>query len=291
MNNLAVIIPTFNRKKHICNLLENLQDQKQLDFQMQIFVIVDGSTDGTIEEINHRFPTTIIIQGDGNWWWTKSINAGLKSALKKNFTCFLLMNDDTLIQDNFIKNYTDQYSSTNCDILGAICITNSTPHKIFFSGLKSVNFTIAKWQRYHKFMTPLNDSIKGVNQSVCIPGRGMLFEKSVLNKIGFFKEEIFPQYFADYDFSYQAYTCGLATKITWDFPIYSYIDLTGKGSKTNSNFWRFLLGFFNPMGTNSYKKIYKFYSLHGGKLYILGIGLHIMRLIAAYTVQKIKKSI
>ena len=53
MKRIAIVIPTFNRKKEICDLLDQLLVQKknlELEgIQILIIVVVDGSTDGTLD--------------------------------------------------------------------------------------------------------------------------------------------------------------------------------------------------------------------------------------------------
>ena len=78
---LCIIIPTFNRKKQLSVLLHQFKQQKSNGIRFNIVVVVDGSTDGTIELLESEFPEVIIVKGSGNWWFTRSLNEGCKYAV------------------------------------------------------------------------------------------------------------------------------------------------------------------------------------------------------------------
>ena len=59
MHKISIVIPTYNRKKQLKYLLNNLIKQKQ--FIEEIIVVDDGSTDGTFDEIKSLFNPLIRI--------------------------------------------------------------------------------------------------------------------------------------------------------------------------------------------------------------------------------------
>ena len=71
-----------NRKEYTHQCLLSIYKQTNKNFI--VIVIDDGSTDGTGEMITNEFPEVILLKGDGNLWWTKAINLGIKHALKYN---------------------------------------------------------------------------------------------------------------------------------------------------------------------------------------------------------------
>lgn len=289
MAKLGIIIPTFNRSKYLEKLLINFKKQENCINEIEIFVVVDGSTDDTIPLLAKYFPDVHIVFGDGNWWWTKSINEGLKLAIFKGCTKFLLMNDDTFIDNNFLNIILTQYDLNGRGVLGAISITSQEPFNIFYSGIKEVNWITAKFTRYHSFSHIYSKEVKGVYKTLFIPGRGMLFDKEVIDKIGFFRDNLFPQYFADFDFTYSANKAGFSTNITWDVPIFSHVELTAKGSKTNSNFNQFIKSFFKTMSSNSINGNYRFYREHAGNYFFIGFMMHYFRIIVSFLISKFRK--
>ena len=137
---LCIVIPTFNRKEQLFQLLSQLQKQKLSNVHFGIVVVVDGSTDGTTEMLRSDFPTVSVVQGDGNWWFTRSMNEGCKYAIDQlNATLILTSNDDLVLPDdhylqNILKNYTD--CGGNC-VIGSAAYSLTKPRMITFSGLVS----------------------------------------------------------------------------------------------------------------------------------------------------------
>src|SRR5580698_9586336 len=107
---IGAIIPTFNRAGSLRNILTCLKEQVFHDHTVSLPVsplpvslppvsilpiaVVDGSTDGTLEMLAREFPDTAIVHGDGNWWYTRSINEGIKKARQLDCNFILTLNDD-----------------------------------------------------------------------------------------------------------------------------------------------------------------------------------------------------
>lgn len=68
---IYVILAVYNRRKVTEQCLKNLLNQTYKAFE--IIVFDDGSTDGTFEMIKKKYPEIILLKGDGNYWWSKSI--------------------------------------------------------------------------------------------------------------------------------------------------------------------------------------------------------------------------
>lgn len=69
MIKISVTIPTFNRKDYLKILLFQLENQKlNVNINLNIIVVNDGSTDGTSEMLTKELPHVTMILGNGNWW-------------------------------------------------------------------------------------------------------------------------------------------------------------------------------------------------------------------------------
>lgn len=129
---IAFIIATYNR----ANLLSKILSQIKFlivpeNVSIKVIVINDGCTDQTNEIIRNKFPETIVINGNGNWWWTKSMNEGFKKAceLKQNYV--LILNDDIEIKPDYLSILLADYSTLPVNtILGSASISINLPHKI-----------------------------------------------------------------------------------------------------------------------------------------------------------------
>tara|TARA_R110002020_G_scaffold434476_2_gene644599 strand:- start:8479 stop:9339 length:861 start_codon:yes stop_codon:yes gene_type:complete len=281
MKKLAVIIPTFNRKNHLANLLNTLGVER-LNNNIVLIVVNDGSSDGTNELLLSSYPEVVIVQGTGDWWWTRSINEGLRKAISLDCNTFLLMNDDTFVKSSFLENAINQFENLKSSVLGFISITAQKPERIFFSGIKKSNLIFAKFYRYHSYLASLDKNINGQHISDFLPGRGMMFSDSLLKEIGYFDQEKLPQYFADFDFSQRALRAGYNVVISWDLHIYAHIALTAKGNRSNTNFINLLKSFSKANTPNNYKSTWYFYKNHLKAAAHIAFVFHYTRVILSY---------
>ena len=269
MKNLAIIIPTFNRKLYLFNLLNEITSMIHSNFCVDIIVVVDGSKDGTIEMISENFDQVHIVKGTGNWWYTKSINKGLEYAFKFDIDYILTLNDDILLKENFFEElYKAILKSPEKSIIGASSITKTQPEKILSLGVKKIIVWRYKLLPYHNIFTIKKDisCLEGLHQSEVLPGRGMLFPTEIAKRINGFDEK-FPQYHSDYDFSLRAKKKGYKLYVCWDLIVYSFIEETGQGtSYLKSSFKSFLKGFITKHSRTNLKDNARYLYRHGYKL-------------------------
>ncbi len=259
----AAVIPTYNRKYYLKRLLELLKGQVIHDVDLSIVVVVDGSTDGTLEMLKTQFPDIDVVRGDGNWWWTKSVNEGIKFAIKNDAETILLMNDDTEIDRQYVSTLLKASQQHPDAIIGSLNLSVEKPHKIYFSGVKKIIWWKAKSVRYHKIFDLYKKNLTGLHKSVLLMGRGMFIPVSIFKKIGYFDEKAFPQYKADLDFVLTANENNIKTYISWDSIVYSHLELTGKGATyTNQNFLEFLGSFFKENTYTNLKHSFRYYKKH-----------------------------
>ncbi len=285
---LYIIIPVFNRKDITLNCLKLLHNQTYQNFET--IVVDDGSTDGTEEAIRESYPKTVVIRGNGNWWWTKSVNEGCKYALASHAFGILLMNDDIEFKKNYLQELINCIAHYPNSIIGSLSLTVEKPHKIFFSGIKKRNVFTAKISKYHKqFSLYEPDKITGIHSTEVLPGRGVYIPAIVFDKIGFLNEDKMPQYYSDFDFTNRAKRIGFNVLINWDLIVYSYWKETGKGAiYSNLKFMDFLKAFTNKYTHRSLMPVYNYFKAFS-PWYILPITLinHHLRVFFSYFRYKI----
>lgn len=218
---MYLVIPVHNRREFTRNCLVSLQNQTDQNFK--ILVIDDGSTDGTAEMLGKDFPDIPVLKGDGNLWWTGSVNLGIAYALKKGASHVMTLNDDTLHAPDFIEktNYwREKYPQA---VIGGLEYDQQND-KIIYGGERLNEFTAVS----QSVLEELPESErKGLKRVTHLPGRGCLIPKEVFEKIGYFDVKRFPHYYADYDFTYQAHKNGFEVYINYDAKIYTYPEESG----------------------------------------------------------------
>lgn len=268
---LCIVIPTFNRKKQLSVLLYQLKDQKSPSVEFKVIVVVDGSTDGTIEFLESEFPEVIIVKGSGNWWFTKSLNEGCKYAVEVlKAKLILTINDDVQIPDTYLQNLMNNYKEVgpNC-IIGSSSYSTSKPTVITFSGIKRKNPWTLKHYKYIDSFTPKEPGdLKGVAPSVTLPTRGTLFPAEILKELNYLDEKHFPQYASDHDVVFRAAKKGTMVYVSYDAYVFEHLELTSSGNprltKSLAQFLRNI--FFNKYSSNYFFKDLRMSWRHGMKL-------------------------
>jgi GT2 family glycosyltransferase len=269
MFKLAVIIPTYNRKESVIHVLELLEKQTVKGIDLSIIVVVDGSTDGTQSTIRSDFPGVTMIEGDGSWWWTRSVNEGCKQAVKNGADAVLLLNDDVQLANDYLETMLKSVEQAPGAIIGSLNIVKKKEERIFFSGAAKFRWWTGKLLRYHPFLAPYPKNLSGLHQSVVLPGRGVLIPTEVFKKIGYFDEKALPQYKADYEFVLRANKNNIKTLISWDTVIFVNVKTTGKGSTfTRQSFLTFFASLFKKNSRTNlyqnflyYKRFYPLWAL------------------------------
>jgi GT2 family glycosyltransferase len=263
LTKLTIIIPTFNRKDSLLQVLEVLKKQTATDVITTTVVVVDGSTDGTIGAIGSFFPGVTIIEGDGNWWWTKSVNEGCRWALKNGADAVLLLNDDIGLPPGYLRNLLNAVQKEPQAIIGSLNITEEKGRRIFFSGVPKINWWTGKTQRYHSFLAPYEGKLSGLHKTVVLPGRGIYIPAQVLERAGFFDQEFLPQYKADYDFVLRAAKHNIPAFISWDAIIYTHMEKTGPGATfTQQSLSRFSKSLFHNRSRTNLRQNFTYYLRH-----------------------------
>ena len=244
--------------------------EKSEEIRVIPVVVVDGSTDSTYEMLASEFPAAHVLQGPGNWWWTKSVNEGVKQALTVyNPDQILILNDDSQVKPDYINSLMNasQEAGKN-SIIGSISITDKEPYKVSFSGVKKLNWVALKKENYYKSFELLkNISSTGLQPTYALNGRGTLISSIVMQDLGLLNERSFPQYGSDDDLALRAWKKGYNVFISFSCKIYDRADDTSKGTAyRQDSVFVFLKSFFTWHSVNYIPKAVKFFYYHGIKI-------------------------
>lgn len=128
IQNIAVLLTCHNRKEKTVSCLKALFEASlPRGFALDVFLVDDGSTDGTSAAVKKIFPGVNIIQGDGNLFWNRGMHLAWKTAAKvQEYDFYLWLNDDTLLYPNSLQELIECSESTNRQkiICGSTCASN-----------------------------------------------------------------------------------------------------------------------------------------------------------------------
>ena len=225
---IAAVIPTFNRAVDVIECLTALSVQQSIS--VQAIVVNDGSSDGTTEKILAQYPQTIVIEGDGNLWWSGCTNVGVQRALDDGFDYVLLLNDDNAMEPGAVMHllaYAESHPST---LVGSLVLIKGT-NLVAYAGCT------VRWLKggpgLKDYRQPYTNQYSHVISADYLGGQGVLINTDVFRKIGLFDAVKFPQYYGDADFYLRARRAGYEVvvepkSIVWDginpdgFPRYGF---------------------------------------------------------------------
>lgn len=78
------------------------QNKKEPNIQIDIFVVDNGSKDGTQEYIKTNYPQSILYESSNNLGFGKANNLGFQYALDNNYNYVYLLNQDAWLKENTI---------------------------------------------------------------------------------------------------------------------------------------------------------------------------------------------
>ncbi len=235
-NKIFIVLPVFNRLKFTKKCLSAIFKQTYKNFT--VVLIDDGSSDNTSEYVKNKFPKVVIIKGNGNWWWTKSMAMGVKYSLKKaKATDYILeMNNDLYFGKNYLSQLIHTAHNYPNSIIGSICVRAQKQKEVVEAGIRidwptghvyGVAQTISKQLNYYKNM----DVVKDLD---ALPGKGTLIPVTVFKKVGNFNYKKLPHYIADYEFTNRAKKKGFELIVDTKAIANHYWEATGFSFKKTS---------------------------------------------------------
>ncbi|MDO6760239.1 glycosyltransferase family 2 protein [Tamlana sp. 2_MG-2023] len=96
---ILTIIVTYNGNKWVDKCFTSL---KQSSIPVDVIVLDNGSTDGTINNIKNNFPEVELIETGENLGFGKANNIGLKKVLDENYDYAFLLNQDAWVEPDTI---------------------------------------------------------------------------------------------------------------------------------------------------------------------------------------------
>ncbi|MCE8424420.1 MAG: glycosyltransferase family 2 protein [Candidatus Methanoperedens sp.] len=209
MNNpkIAIILLNWNGKEDTIECLESL---KQITYtNYEILLVDNGSTDRSVEYFRKQYPEIELIENEINLGYAEGNNVGIRVAIEKGADYVLLLNNDTVVDPEF---------------LSELVKVGDSDRKIGFAGPKIYYYNYNGRKDVINFAGGKLDMWRGISQHLglneidigqyneikevdYIEGSCLLMRKEMLTKIGLLDRSFF-SYWEDNDWCRRGYAAG-----------------------------------------------------------------------------------
>jgi GT2 family glycosyltransferase len=104
ISRIAVLMTCHNRREKTLTCLQALFAQRLPPLvSLVVYLVDDGSTDGTGDAVQEQFPNVEVLRENGNLYWCGGMRVAWTEAMKGDYDAYLWLNDDTLLLNGAIE--------------------------------------------------------------------------------------------------------------------------------------------------------------------------------------------
>lgn len=128
-----IILVNWNGREITLDCLHSLEG---ISYRSVKTVVVDnGSSDGSMTAIREQFPDVTVLEMNTNLGFAGGTNAGIRYGLENHAELFLLLNNDTTVDDGFLSAMVERaISNPTIGIVAPKIYYHSEPDRIWFAG-------------------------------------------------------------------------------------------------------------------------------------------------------------
>lgn len=126
-----MLVTSHNRRERTLASLQSLIAQHDIGtLQLTVFLVDDGSKDGTGDAVAARFPQVRLISGDGSLYWGGGMRKAFGAAMEEGFDAYLWLNDDVRLFEDAISRIVAcaeaaEFQGKTAIVVGSMCDPNT----------------------------------------------------------------------------------------------------------------------------------------------------------------------
>ncbi len=228
---LTVVILNWNGK---CDTIACLDSLQKSEAPFDIVVVDNGSEDNSAAAISKRFPGVMVLETGQNLGYAGGNNIGIASALKQGSDLVLLLNNDTIVDRQFIASLLKAAEESRAvGIFGAYPLRFSEPEKLDHLGGKwnglTASFDLVGLGASKGFRT--HETL----DYVC--GCSILVRKEVFETVGLLEPTFF-LFWEEADFCMRAKKAGFGIEVCYEAELLHKVSASFiGGSPHKTYFW------------------------------------------------------
>lgn len=257
-----VVVLNWNGKDLIKPCLDSLQSQT---YPAEIVVVDNGSSDGSVEYIESKFPDVQLIKKSANHGFAGGVNIGIKHALKNGAEAVALFNNDAVAEPVWLEHLVRAMNEEK-----TAAIVTGRLMQMDKIHLDSTGDFYTTWGM--PFPRGRNQKAAGNFEHqefiFAASGGASLYRAKALHEIGLFDENFFA-YFEDVDISFRAQLAGWTVIYIPDAVAYHHISATSSRMGSFSRYHsikNFYILYAKNMPAGLFWKYLPLFLLHGLRL-------------------------
>jgi GT2 family glycosyltransferase len=228
---LSVIIINYNVRELLLTSLRTLYMFHRASFSMEVIVVDNNSTDGSMEAVRLQFPEVVLIENKLNAGFPAANNQGFRIA--KGRYLFMLNPDTEFFDDSADKLYAHMEANPEIAMAAPKLLNTDGSLQPSFWRYPSLANIFLETIYLDKLLVRKNYRDKDPGkpfEAESFSGAAILFRRELLDTIGYLDEQLF--WIEEIDYCYRARQAGYRLEY---YPYASLIHHVGQSAKKNYN--------------------------------------------------------
>ncbi|MGB9631936.1 MAG: glycosyltransferase, partial [Chloroflexaceae bacterium] len=200
---VSVVVVNLNGRHHLETLFQSLIAQDYPASQIELILVDNGSTDGSVQLVNERFPMVRIVRNNRNVGFAPAVNQGASIATG---TYLALLNNDMRLDPHWIAmmvSTLEAHRERGVVCVGSRILDWEGKRIDFITGGSS--FYGFGYQMFYDL--PVDTFNPGEHEALFACGGAMLVDRAIFLDVGGFDEDFFA-YYEDIDFGWRLWLLG-----------------------------------------------------------------------------------